>query len=67
MDLRDRADLIAPDEEWSEFWIDLLLMGLAPLRLLRWILRMDFYLPNLGWQKRLDFALSNEIVRAAKT
>ena len=64
MDQRDREALIAPDGEWSPIWIDHIVMGLEPLRLLRWMLRIDFYLPAIGKQMHLDYRMAGEIVRA---
>ena len=66
MDQRDREALIVPDGEWSPFWIDHLGMGLEPLRLLRWMLRIDFHLPVVGKQMHLDHRVAGELVRAPK-
>jgi len=60
----DREALIVPDGEWNPGWIEYLLMGFEPLRLMRWILRLDFHLPVVGRQLRFDYKLANEIVRA---
>jgi hypothetical protein len=64
MDQRDREAMMAPDGSWSRDWIEHLTMGFEPLRLLRWLLKVDSFLPNIGQQLRFDYKLANEIVRA---
>ncbi len=64
MDRRDREAMMASDGHWDPMFVHMQTMGLEPLRLLRWILRIDFYLPVIGQQLRLDYALAGEIVRA---
>jgi len=53
-----------PDGHWEWSLINQTYLGLEPLRLLRWILRIDYYLPVIGQQLRLNTKLSNELVRA---
>lgn len=60
----DREAMMMPDGEWGVEWIDHLIMAFEPLRLLRWMLRIDFQLPVVGRQMRFDYKLANEIVRA---
>ncbi len=60
----DREAMMMPDGQWNPGWIEQLLMGFEPLRLMRWILRVDFHLPVVGRQLRFDYKLANEIVRA---
>jgi hypothetical protein len=61
---RDREAMMMPDGGWNNEWIEYLIMGFEPLRLLRWLLRIDFYLPVIGRQMRFDYKMANEIVRA---
>jgi hypothetical protein len=63
MDQRDREALMLPDGHWNSAAINLTIMGLEPLRLLRWMLRVDFYLPVIGQQLQLDYKLAHDLVR----
>jgi hypothetical protein len=60
----DRQAIMMPDGHWEWSLINQTYLGLEPLRLLRWILRIDYYLPVIGQQLRLNTKLSNELVRA---
>jgi len=64
MDQVDREAMMMPDGHWNPQAINLTILGLEPLRLLRWILRVDFYLPVIGQQLQLDYKLAHELVRA---
>ncbi len=64
MDQVDREALMLPDGHWNSQAINLTILGLEPLRLLRWILRVDFYLPVIGQQLQLDYKLAHDLVRA---
>jgi hypothetical protein len=64
MDPDDRESMMMADGHWEISRINYYIPGLEPLRLLRWILRIDFYLPVVGNQLRLDLNLANELVRA---
>jgi len=64
MDQLDREAMMLPDGHWHPEAINLTIIGLEPLRLLRWILRVDFYLPVIGQQLQLDYKLAHELVRA---
>lgn len=63
---RDREAIMMPDGGWNAEWIEYLVMGFEPLRLLRWLLRVDYYLPVIGRQMRFDYKTANEIVRDAQ-
>ena len=60
----DRQAMMMPDGHWEWPLINHTYLALEPLRLLRWILRIDFYLPVIGQQLRIDARLANELVRA---
>ena len=60
----DRQAMMMPDGHWEWPLINQTYLALEPLRLLRWILRIDFYLPVIGQQLRIDARLANELVRA---
>jgi hypothetical protein len=60
----DRESMMMPDGHWEAERIHYYYPGLEPLRLLRWILRIDFYLPALGHQLQLDLKLAAELAGA---
>ena len=60
----DRQAMMMPDGHWEWPLINQTYLALEPLRLLRWILRIDFYLPVIGQQLRMDARLANELVRS---
>lgn len=60
----DREAMMMPDGHWEWPLINRVTMALEPLRLLRWILRIDFHLPLIGQQLKGDFNLAHEIVLA---
>ena len=59
---RDREAMMMPDGHWDWSLINRVSMGLEPLRLLRWILRIDFFLPLVGQQLRSNYSIANELV-----
>jgi hypothetical protein len=59
---RDREAMMMADGHWEWALINEVATYLEPVRLLRWILRVDFHLPVVGRQLRGDFGLSHEIV-----
>jgi hypothetical protein len=59
---RDREAMLLPDGHWEWTLIREVGNRLEVVRLLRWILRIDFYLPVVGQQLRGDFAVAHEIV-----
>jgi hypothetical protein len=58
----DRDALLMPDGHWDLERIHRVTTGIEPLRLLRWILRLDFRLPSIGQQLHGDFSIAHEIV-----
>lgn len=61
---RDREAMMMADGHWDWPLINEVAGYLEPVRLLRWILRVDFHLPVVGRQLRGEFGLSHEIVAA---
>jgi hypothetical protein len=59
---RDREEIMMPDGAWDWERINRYAMGIEPLRLLRWVLRIDFRLPTIGQQLWGDFGIAHEIV-----
>jgi hypothetical protein len=59
---KDREALIVADGGWDWEQINRFAMGIEPLRLLRWVLRIDFRLPTIGQQLWGDFGIAHEIV-----
>jgi hypothetical protein len=60
----DREAMMMPDGHWEWPLINRVTMAMEPLRLLRWILRIDFHLPLIGQQLKGDFNLAHELVQA---
>jgi hypothetical protein len=60
--LDDREAIMMPDGAWDWGKINIFATGIEPLRLLRWILRLDFRLPPIGQQLSGDFSIAHEIV-----
>lgn len=60
----DREALMMPDGHWSNERIHKTVVQIEPLRLLRWILRIDFYLPVIGQHLQSDFNVAHELVLA---
>jgi len=60
----DRESMMMADGFWNWRQINVVALSIEPLRLLRWILRIDFYLPLIGQQLRGDYRQSCELVRA---
>ena len=58
----DRNALITPDGEWNPAWIDNVIPAYEALRLMRWILRIDEFLPVIGKQLKFDWRSAHEIV-----
>jgi hypothetical protein len=64
MALPDRDLILMPDGHWDWPRINQMAIEIEPLRLLRWILRIDFQLPLVGQQLSGDFAVAHELVLA---
>ena len=62
MSQADRDAMIDGDGNWDWPRINRTSFAIEPVRLLRWILRVDFYLPLIGQQLRIDHKLANELV-----
>jgi len=58
----DREAMMMPDGHWDWELINRVVLAMEPLRLLRWMLRIDFYLPVIGKQLKFDYQISREFV-----
>lgn len=58
----DRNVIMMPDGHWDANRINQITTGFEPLRLLRWILRLDFRLPTIGQHLYGDFSIAHELV-----
>ena len=63
LDRGDREAMMMPDGHWEWRQINAVAIGLEPLRLMRWMLRVDFYLPFIGQQLKGDFSIAHELVK----
>ena len=59
--------LLRPDGHWAEETIRDVSMLLEPLRLLRWVLRVDSFLPTVGATMVADYKLAANLVRDPQT
>lgn len=59
----DRESMMIADGQWEPELIARTSTGLEPLHLLRWILRVDFFLPHIGSKTILSYTEAHEIVR----
>jgi hypothetical protein len=59
----DREAIMMPDGHWDWTRINQVALAMERLRLLRWILRIDFYLPLVGQQLKGDFTVAHELVK----
>ncbi len=64
MDRRDRELVMMPDGHWEWWQINQVSVAIEQVRLLRWILRKDFYLPVIGQQLRGNYQIAHELVHA---
>lgn len=62
----EREAIMMPDGHWEPERIHQINFGMETLRLLRWILRIDFFLPAVGRQPKGDYALAHDLVNAPK-
>jgi hypothetical protein len=58
----DRDAVMLADGHWTTENINRITTGIEPLRLLRWVLRLDFRLPHVGQQLYGDLAIAHELV-----
>jgi hypothetical protein len=59
----EKTLLLLPDGHWEEGVAGRIQWLLEPLRVLRWTLRIDHYLPVVGSTLVQDFAIAKELVR----
>jgi hypothetical protein len=59
----ERDLMLLPDGHWPPEMIDHVAMMLEPLRLLRWVLRVDGFLATVGATMTADFRLSGSLVK----
>jgi hypothetical protein len=62
MAIADREAMMIADGHWTRELIAQTSVGLEPLRLLRWILRIDYFLPVIGRAPDLSYTIAHEIV-----
>lgn len=60
----EREAIMMPDGHWEPERIQSVNFGMETLRLLRWVLRIDFFLPAVGRRPKGDYALAHELVTA---
>jgi len=58
----DRQMIMMPDGHWDDAQIADANRAMEPVRLLRWLLRLDVFLPVIGMQLRGDYGLARELV-----
>jgi hypothetical protein len=58
----DREAMMIPDGHWGPELIARTSLGVESLRLLRWILRVDYFLPVIGRDSSPSYAIAHEIV-----
>jgi hypothetical protein len=61
---RDRDAVMMADGHWEWWQINHVSLAIEQLRLVRWILRKDFYLPLIGQQLRADYGVAHGFVLA---
>lgn len=55
--------MLLPDGHWEPGVIDQVSMQLEPLRLFRWVLRVDNFLPTVGATMQADYRLAGTVVK----
>ena len=60
----DREAMMMPDGHWDWARINQVALALEPLRLLRWLLQIDYYLPLVGQQLKGDYAIAYTLLPA---
>jgi hypothetical protein len=58
----DRELLMIADGHWDWSQIDAAIVAIESLRPLRWILRIDFFLPVIGHNLKVDYRMANELI-----
>ena len=59
----ERDLLLQTDGHWTQQAINDVSMSLEPLRLLRWVLRVDDFLPTVGSHLKAEYRLAGELVK----
>jgi hypothetical protein len=62
MAIADREAMMMADGHWGTELIARTSIGMEPLRLLRWVLRVDYFLPFIGRDASPSYAMAHEIV-----
>jgi hypothetical protein len=60
--ISNREAMMIADGHWGPELIAHTSIGMEPLRLLRWILRVDYFLPVIGRNANPSYAMAHEIV-----
>lgn len=58
----DRDAIMLPDGHWTAEMVNRITTGIEPLRLLRWLVRLDFRLPQVGQHLYGDRSIAHELV-----
>jgi hypothetical protein len=58
----DRDAMIDADGNWEPDLIHRAVLCIEPLRVLRWVLRLDFVLPHVGRQLHVDHKVARELI-----
>jgi hypothetical protein len=66
MAIADREAMMIADGQWTPELIANTSVGLEPLRLLRWVLRIDYFLPTIGRTPNPSYGDAHEIVADPK-
>jgi hypothetical protein len=62
LSIRDRDAILMADGHWDWDLINEVTASAEPLRLLRWLIGVDAYLPDIGQQLDLDFQIASELI-----
>ncbi|GGG95755.1 hypothetical protein [Silvibacterium dinghuense] len=63
----DREALMAADGHWQWEQINMAVLAGERVRLLRWMLRIDSYLPVVGQQLKVDYKAANSLIDAPES
>jgi hypothetical protein len=63
----ERDLLLLPDGHWDDETIRNVELAIEPLRVLRWLLRIDDFLPNIGASLLLDYGMARSIAADPET
>jgi len=66
MEAKDRDAVMMPDGHWDWSMINDVVVSLETVRLLRWALRIDYFLPVVGYQLRSEWNLAEELLTEAQ-